>query len=185
MEQFKDHLLLDDLPQIIFNSKYVICILPILHALLKIYYGIFLSYFPQQKAGDEWGNYDPVAYETVLHNWPPLEQLAYLLVLTGHPYHFGPEAKEGESYEYSSTLILTCKVTIKQIFHILNFYPGIQKDVCQVENETLYLDLKGEETLDSLCDAEGVQIAPDGMEVDVSLSRSDEGQLPPLELDYN
>ncbi|KAF8500019.1 hypothetical protein BU17DRAFT_102625 [Hysterangium stoloniferum] len=156
----------------------------ILHALLKTYYGIFLSYFPHQKTGDVCSrNSDPVAYETVLHNWPPLEQLAYLLVLTGHPHHFEPEAKEGDPYQCSSTLIPTRKVSLKRIFHILNFCPEIQQDVRRIENEMAqYLDLRGEETLDSLCDAEGVQIAPDRMEVGASLSRSDEAQLPPLEL---
>ncbi|KAF8523874.1 hypothetical protein BU17DRAFT_63526 [Hysterangium stoloniferum] len=139
----------------------------ILHALLKTYYGIFLSYFPHQKTGDVCSrNSDPVAYETVLHNWPPLEQLAYLLVLTGHPHHFEPEAKEGDPYQCSSTLIPTCKVSLKRIFHILNFCPEIQQDVRQIKNEMAqYLDLRGEETLDSLCDAEGVQIAPARMEV--------------------
>ncbi|KAF8495043.1 hypothetical protein BU17DRAFT_72536 [Hysterangium stoloniferum] len=141
----------------------------ILHALLKTYYGIFLSYFPHQKTGDVCSrNSDPVAYETVLHNWPPLEQLAYLLVLTGHPHHFEPEAKEGDPYQCSSTLIPTRKVSLKRIFHILNFCPEIQQDVRRIENEMAqYLDLRGEETLDSLCDAEGVQIAPDRMEVDL------------------
>ncbi|KAF8500007.1 hypothetical protein BU17DRAFT_72155, partial [Hysterangium stoloniferum] len=130
----------------------------ILHALLKTYYGIFLSYFPHQKTGDVCSrNSDPVAYETVLHNWPPLEQLAYLLVLMGHPHHLEPEAKEGDPYQCSSTLIPTRKVSLKRIFHILNFCPEIQQDVRQIENEMAqYLDLRGEETLDSLCDAEGV-----------------------------
>ncbi|KAF8512352.1 hypothetical protein BU17DRAFT_69243 [Hysterangium stoloniferum] len=134
----------------------------ILHALLKTYYGIFLSYFPHQKTGDVCSrNSDPVAYETVLHNWPPLEQLAYLLVLTGHPHHFEPEAKEGDPYQCSSTLIPT------------------RKDVRWIENEMAqYLDLRREETLDSLCDAEGVQIAPDRMEGSAGQVRKEEENAP-------
>ncbi|KAF8500630.1 hypothetical protein BU17DRAFT_72074 [Hysterangium stoloniferum] len=49
--------------------------------------------------GGGWaGDSNPRAYKEVLNHWPPLEELAYLLIMTGHAHHFEPEATEGETY---------------------------------------------------------------------------------------
>ncbi|KAF8510685.1 hypothetical protein BU17DRAFT_97890 [Hysterangium stoloniferum] len=139
----------------------------VLHALLETYHGILLSYFPDIHGG--WaGDSNPRAYEEVLNHWPPLEELAYLLIMTGHAHHFEPEAMEGETYHCSQVIIPTPEKSLERIFSIFNFCPEVKNQVRWIEREMSgYLNLTGDKTLDSLCDAEGVLITWDEMDLDV------------------
>jgi hypothetical protein len=107
------------------------------------------------------------AYQEMLARWPPLPQLALLLVMAGHPHLFEPQAKKGKAYPCSAAIIPTRERSLKRIFTILNFCPQIRKDVRQIEGEVArYLNLT-EGALDSLCDAQEVQIEQDEMDADI------------------
>ncbi|KAF8503859.1 hypothetical protein BU17DRAFT_71757 [Hysterangium stoloniferum] len=114
----------------------------ILHALLETYHGILLSYFPdiQQVGAEVCRDSNPRAYEEVLNHWPPLEELAYLLIMTGHAHHFEPEATEGETYHCSQVIIPTREKSLERIFSIFNFCPEI-KNQCSFKHYGKYQKL--------------------------------------------